>query len=192
MKNFKYPPRKALFAPGIKLDDPRLCARVWWLRKFLDSLTSKDFLGRLARGKHYAISGQVTKLSINRNHVEAIVVGTRSQGYSVTIDFRTGDAKTHEQIASEIRREPMLLSRILAGDMPTEIESVFSSHNLDLFPGGKLGEGLYDMRTNCSCPDYRNPCKHSFAVLYILAEQIARDPSLLLTLRGFDLEKLTI
>ena len=41
-----------------------------------------------------------------------------------------------------------------------------------------------DLDTDCSCPDYANPCKHIAAVYYILAEMFDEDPFLIFKLRG--------
>ena len=38
--------------------------------------------------------------------------------------------------------------------------------------------------TDCSCPDWANPCKHIAATHYVLGEAIERDPFLLFELRG--------
>jgi transposase-like protein len=49
---------------------------------------------------------------------------------------------------------------------------------LDLLPGA--GEVL----TNCNCPDFAVPCKHSAAVCYLVADALDDDPFALLLLRG--------
>ena len=41
-----------------------------------------------------------------------------------------------------------------------------------------------DLSTDCSCPDWSNPCKHIAAVYYLLGEEFDRDPFLLFRLRG--------
>jgi uncharacterized Zn finger protein len=41
-----------------------------------------------------------------------------------------------------------------------------------------------DLKTDCSCPDWANPCKHIAAVYYLLGEQFDEDPFLLFELRG--------
>ena len=45
-------------------------------------------------------------------------------------------------------------------------------------------EKLRDLETECSCPDWSNPCKHIAAVYYLLGEEFDRDPFLLFKLRG--------
>src|SRR5207247_5960396 len=47
-----------------------------------------------------------------------------------------------------------------------------------------------DLATECSCPDYSNPCKHIAAVYYLLGEEFDRDPFLLFKLRGLSREEL--
>ena len=102
----------------------------------------------------------------------------------------TSARPTRPRLVAAIRREPMLVARLLADDLPTEVEALFRKEGFDLFPGGKLGPGRYDMTTACSCPDYANPCKHTSAALLILGEEIARRPATLLELRGILLEEL--
>ena len=58
-------------------------------------------------------------------------------------------------------------------------EEAFRAAGLSLFP--RTG---WDLRTNCSCPDWSNPCKHIAAVYYLLGEEFDRDPFLLFKLRG--------
>jgi uncharacterized Zn finger protein len=69
--------------------------------------------------------------------------------------------------------------------MPQDIEDIFKETGLSLFP-----EKLKDLQTECSCPDYSNPCKHIAAVYYLLGEEFDRDPFLLFRLRGLGREEL--
>lgn len=185
MSKKKYPVRIPRYAAGIRAQESRSGgARTWWARRWLEVLERMGLGARLGRGKHYAVSGQVTGMRIEGPHVEAQVVGTRENPYRVTIDFRVPEGAAREAIVSRIKGEPMLAARLIADDMPTEVEQAFRDCGLDFFPGGKLAPGVYDMTTACSCPDYANPCKHVSAVLLILGEEIARRPMTLLELRG--------
>ena len=69
--------------------------------------------------------------------------------------------------------------------MPQDIEDVFKKVKLSLFP-----EKLKDLTTNCSCPDWSNPCKHIAAVYYLIGEEFDRDPFLLFRLRGLGRDEL--
>ena len=185
MSKKKYPVRIPRYAAGIRAQESRSGgARTWWARRWLEVLERMGLGARLGRGKHYAVSGQVTGMRFEGPHVEAQVVGTRPDPYRVTIDFRVPEGAAREAIVARIKGEPMLAARLIADDMPTEVEQAFRDCGIDFFPGGKLAPGVYDMTTACSCPDYANPCKHVSAVLLILGEEIARRPMTLLELRG--------
>ena len=191
MSKKKYPVRIPRYAAGIRAQESRSGgARTWWARRWLEVLERMGLGARLGRGKHYAVSGQVTGMRLEGPHVEAQVVGTRPDPYRVTIVFRVPEGAAREAIVARIKGEPMLAARLIADDMPTEVEQAFRDCGLDFFPGGKLAPGVYDMTTACSCPDYANPCKHVSAVLLILGEEIARRPMTLLELRGIAEEDL--
>ena len=191
MSKKHYPVRIPRYAAGIRAQESRSGgARTWWARRWLEVLERMGLGARLGRGKHYAVSGQVTGMRLEGPHVEAQVVGTRPDPYRVTIDFRVPEGAAREAIVSRIKGEPMIAARLIADDMPTEVEQAFRDCGLDFFPGGKLAPGVYDMTTACSCPDYANPCKHVSAVLLILGEEIARRPMTLLELRGIGEEEL--
>ena len=95
------------------------------------------------------------------------------------------DEEEWEQVLSVLSRQAIFVAKLLAGEMPQDIERVFTQAKLSLFPQ-KRG----DLRTDCSCPDSSNPCKHIAAVYYLLGEEFDRDPFLLFRLRGLEREKL--
>lgn len=71
------------------------------------------------------------------------------------------------------------LPKLLAGEMPVDIEAIFQHVGLSLFP-----QTPRDIGFTCSCPDWGNPCKHAAAVYYLIAEQLDVDPFVLFHLRG--------
>ena len=190
-KGRRYPVRIPRYAAGIRAQEPRTSSgRSWWAREWMRRMEAMGMRGRLGRGRNYAISGQVVSLAIAGPEVSASVQGTRPEPYAVTISFRTPDDAAHDRIVSAIRAEPVRVARLLADDLPQEVEGVFRDEGLDLFPGGRLGPGRDDVTTACSCPDYANPCKHSAAVMFLLGEEVARRPLTLLELRGIMPEEL--
>ena len=146
--------------------------------------------GRMGRCRDYAVRGQVVSMEIEGCRVAAKVQGMREAPYAVTLDFRAPAGEAREAIVAALRREPITAARIMADDLPAEVEGIFRRQGFALFPGGKLGPGKYDMTSACSCPDYANPCKHVVAALLVLGEEIARRPATLLALRGIMLEDL--
>ena len=191
MSRKSYPVRIPRYAAGIRAQESRSgTGRSWWAREWARRIEAMGLRGRLGRGKSYALSGQVVAMTIDGGRVCATVQGTRPSPYEVSIDFRAPDGDARRRICAALRREPMLVARLLADELPTELPEIFRAEGFDLFPGGRLGPGRYDMTTACSCPDYANPCKHSAAALLILGEEIARRPATLLELRGISLEEL--
>src|SRR5688500_12322783 len=93
------------------------------------------------------------------------------------------DSSGHTQpsFAPPPRRRAMRTARADRGEMPPEIESVFESARVSLFPSRAS-----ELKTECSCPDWSNPCKHIAAVYYLLGEEFDRDPFLIFRLRGLD------
>jgi len=77
------------------------------------------------------------------------------------------------------------VAKLLANEMPDTIEDVFSDLGLYLLPHNRR-----DVATDCSCPDYANPCKHVAGVCYALAAALDRDPFLLFELRGLSRDRL--
>ena len=195
-----FPPRRPKSVRGIRSQEVRAAkSRVEWAKKWSAALERMDFCGRLGRGRNYAMSGQVTELRAEADGtVVAKVQGARPQPYEVSLDFRKPQGAARKRIVAAIRREPMLTARLLAGEMPMEVEEIFRAEGFDLYPGGKLDAvrrrtdagRLYDTVMACGCPDYANPCKHVFAALVLLGEEAARRPTLLLELRGVKMEEL--
>ena len=189
-----YPVRIARTAHGIRAQDLRTLVRTaWWARRWIASLEAMRLGPRLGRGRQYAAAGQVTDLVRTGSRVEAAVTGSRAEPYRVSLDFTaTADGRA----AAALRAEPMLLARLLTGDLPMEAEEILREVGVPLFPRaepiGKTPEGrpLYDVRMHCSCPDWARPCKHLVAVLLLLGEEIARRPATLLALRGVDVDAL--
>lgn len=153
----------------------------WWARRWIEVLESFNIGARLTRGKSYARKGQVMSIKIETGLVKAKVQGSNSRPYSVTIKVRTLTASEWDRLAEEFARKPIFAAKLLAGEMPEDLEAVFEEAGLSLFP-----EKIGDLDTDCSCPDWSVPCKHIAAVYYLMAEEFDRDPFLIFKLRGVD------
>ena len=155
----------------------------WWAKRWIAVLESFNIGSRLGRGRSYARRGQVTAIQIAPGKVTAKVQGSRPQPYAVTIEIDKLTAKDWDKLVGELNAQAAFAAKLLAGEMPQDIEAVFKKAGLSLFP-----TALKDLKTDCSCPDYSNPCKHIAAVYYLIGEEFDRDPFLLLRLRGGDRE----
>jgi uncharacterized Zn finger protein len=113
------------------------------------------------------------------------VQGTRRTPYGVQITMPAASDERWEAIVETLAGQAGYAARLLAGELPHEIEEVFAQAGVALFP--ERGSHLI---TNCTCPDWATPCKHAAAVCYLMAEAFDDDPFLLLAFRGREREAL--
>jgi uncharacterized Zn finger protein len=157
----------------------------WWSRRFLSAVESILTGGRLTRGRTYARQGQVIDLGIGSGLVVAQVQGTRRTPYGVQITMPAASDERWAAIVETLAGQAGYAARLLAGELPHEIEDVFAQAGVALFP--ERGSHLV---TSCTCPDWATPCKHAAAVCYLMAEAFDDDPFLLLAFRGREREAL--
>src|SRR5574341_2073368 len=176
-----YKPKPRIKAKGgIKSQSKRgSFGESWWAKRWIATLESFNIGARLGRGRSYARSGQVLSIDISKGEVKAKVQGSSPKPYSITIKVKTLSDADWKKLAEALSTQAIFAAKLLAGEMPQEIEQVFTGAKLSLFP-----EKLRDLETNCSCPDWSNPCKHIAAVYYLLGEEFDRDPFLIFKLRG--------
>lgn len=85
------------------------------------------------------------------------------------------------RIEETLSAQALYSARLLAGDLPPELEQVFAEVGAPLFP-----TGIDDLDLTCNCPDFAVPCKHLAATFYLLAEAFDADPFRILHWRGRD------
>jgi uncharacterized Zn finger protein len=182
-----YPPsRPRRVEGGIKARSKRgAIGEQWWSRRFIDVLESFGMKSRLARGRSYARAGQVLELRISSGYVTARVQGSRVQPYRVQLQVLPLTTAQWRDVEEALAAQALFRARLLAGEMPPEIEEVFAGCGTPLFPRSPR-----DLTMSCSCPDWGVPCKHLAAVCYVLAEAFDVDPFGILALRGRDREAL--
>ena len=165
---------------GIKAKSKRgAIGEQWWSRRFIAVLDSYGMSSRLQRGRAYARRGQVLEFTLAAGKVTARVQGSRPQPYQVSITVRPLTAAQWRAVESRLAGQALFRARLLAGEMPAEIEEVFAACGTPLFP-----ESSRDLTMSCSCPDWGIPCKHLAAVCYVLAEAFDADPFAMLAWRG--------
>ncbi len=171
-------PRKA--EGGIRVNSKGgVVAKKWWSKRFIEILSSYGWANRLQRGRRYARSGQVLRINIESGKISAEVQGSMAKPYRVEIEFQEIDERTWNNIIDAMKKKPEFTSLLLAGELSPEIEELFEKSGSKLFPAKPD-----DIKMNCSCPDYANPCKHIAAVFYVMADAFDSDPFILLQLRG--------
>ncbi len=151
----------------------------WWSKRWVSVLESFNMGARLTRGRSYARQGQVLSIDVQPGLVKARVQGSRPRPYNVEIHLKPLSDQDWDKVTDAMADQAIFAAKLLAGEMPTNIEEAFSAVQLSLFP-----TAARELETDCSCPDWANPCKHIAAVYYLLAERFDEDPFLIFKLRG--------
>ncbi|CBN58150.1 MULTISPECIES: SWIM zinc finger family protein [Kamptonema] len=151
----------------------------WWTEQWLDLINSYRFKKRLERGWKYAREGNVLSIEFQGQKVIAQVRGTEPEPYQISLWLDTFSDEDWGYITENMAQRAVFSAKLLAGEMPQNIEDVFAVAGKRLFPFN-----LSDVHSQCSCPDKANPCKHISAVYYLLGERFSEDPFVLFQLRG--------
>lgn len=157
----------------------------WWVQRWVDLLNAYRFKKRLERGRIYAREGHILSLEYKGAKVTALVQGTAEEPYTLSIWLDTFSPEDWTYVIDSLSAQAIYSAQLLAGEMPADIEAVFTANGLSLYPFS-LGE----VHSKCSCPDPKNPCKHIAAVYYQLGDLFREDPFVLFQLRGRSRESL--
>ena len=181
MSYYYFKPTKAKeVEDGIKARSKRgAFASSWWAKRWIAALERLVDSGRLGRGRSYARKGQVISIDEKKDGILAKVQGSRSTPYKVTIKIASLSDSQWDAVIDALAEQAIFTAQLLAGEMPQDIEEAFKEAGASLFP-----EKRGDLETDCSCPDWANPCKHVAAAHYILGERFDEDPFLIFRLRG--------
>ena len=177
--DFRNKPRaKKPPASGIKV---RKIGATWWGQRWIEALErmSRDNLNRLGRGRGYARAGRVHDLRVEPGVVSAFVTGSESEPYEVTLRVAMLPPTSWQKAIEAMSKQAVFAAELIGGHMPQDIEQAFRAAGHSLFPAKQR-----EIETDCSCPDWANPCKHVAAVHYVLGEAFDKDPFLLFELRG--------
>ncbi|MBD2347151.1 SWIM zinc finger family protein [Anabaena subtropica] len=160
-------------------------SREWWSQRWLDLLDSYRFKKRLERARIYSRQGNVLSIEFKGAKVLARVQGSEEEPYKVSLSLDPFSDEEWGYVIETMSQKAVFAAKLLAGEMPQNIEEVFTSNGLSLFPFT-----LSDVHSKCSCPDKANPCKHVGAVYYQLGDRFSEDPFVLFQLRGRTKEKI--
>lgn len=167
------------------MDSTLQASREWWSQRWLDLLDSYRFKKRLERARNYARQGNVLSIEFKGAKVLAQVQGSEVEPYKVSLSLDPFSEEQWGYVIETMSERAIFAAKLLAGEMPQNIENVFTANGLSLFPFT-----LSDVHSKCSCPDKANPCKHIAAVYYQLGDRFSEDPFVLFQLRGHTKEQI--
>ena len=153
--------------------------RNWWTNKWIDLVEKLESGNRLTQGKNVAKKGQVIYIKIQKGLIFAKVQGERLKPYQIRIEVNSISEEIWGELLAEITTNAYFVAKLYTGKIPEAIDELFTNRGVSLIP-----QMEQDLRAGCTCPDWANPCKHSAAVFFILADMINVDPFILFKLRG--------
>lgn len=159
--------------------------RNWWTDQWIELIEKLESGNRLTQGKKVAKNGQVIYIKVQKGFIIAKVQGERLKPYQIRIEVNKISEEIWGDILAEIASNAFIVAKLFTGKLPERINEIFAKKNTSLIPFMEQ-----DLRAGCTCPDWANPCKHSAAVLLILADMLDEDPFLLFKLRGKAKEEL--
>ena len=138
----------------------------------------------LAEGLRYARIGQIVRLEIEPGSLVAAVQGTALKPYTTRLIVGAFSPRQWESIIEAMAQEALFLIKLLARELPEELETVLAGRGLALLP-----RRLEPVRMECTCGRPAR-CRHAMAAGYLFAEQLASDPLQILAMRGMSGERL--
>lgn len=175
----KRPNLKPVIIEGTKL------ARTWWGKAWNRNLESyADYSNRIGRGKSYVKHGSVLHLEIQPGLITALVQGSRSKPYEISIKIQPLNRSLWKAIQEACGHRIESMEALLAGQLPEDVGGILTAQRTGMFPSPK------EIGFDCSCPDWASMCKHVAAVLYGVGARLDDDPSLFFTLRSVEMQAL--
>lgn len=166
--------------PHIKpiMIEGRAIARTWWGKSWNVNLERyADYSNRIGRGRSYVRHGAVLDLQIDSGQIDALVQGSRSRPYSVTIKIKAIAKEIWKKIKTSCEGKLDSLPELLAGKFPRSMDDIFMAEGKGLFPSP------HEIEFDCTCPDWAYMCKHVAATLYGISARLDEDPGLFFKLR---------
>ena len=167
------------------IGDDGLGQQPWWVEQWMELINGSRFKKRLERAWGYAREGHVTSIRFEGRRVHARVQGTGEDPYKVKLWLDVLNDEDWGYVLEALAQKARWSAQLLAGIMPSDIERAFAASGKRLFPFK-----LQEVRSECTCPDKANPCKHISAVYFLMGDRFSEDPFVLFQLRGRNRAKL--
>jgi uncharacterized Zn finger protein len=178
--------------PGGVLDGPVLWAGQRWMR-VVESVAPG---AALVEGLEYAKDGQTKRLTIAHGKIDALVQGRADRPYVTQIAMDVLAEADWERVVGVMGEGAIYAAKLLAGELPTNIEDAFGPLDLRLFPADAS-----ELRVSCTCEVHRAAvaagraegatsdarwCKHACCVAYLVAQRLCVEAFLMFGLRGLE------
>jgi uncharacterized Zn finger protein len=154
--------------------------KTWWGQAFVEAM-ERDNDPRLKRGRTYANTGKVYEFKIIGSSVQAKVKGNYYPFYKVSLELKQLTEDLKARFKDLVEKYPRIGVELARGRFAPDLLELCLAKQIVLLP-----TSWSQILAHCNCPDYGNPCKHQAGTYYMLANEIDKDPLLLLRLRGLN------
>lgn len=158
----------------------------WAAQRVLRVIEQAAEGGALREGLEYARQGQTRRIEFTDGRAQGSVQGRSSRPYKTVVGLKQFADEQRERIIAAMGDQALYAAKLLAGELPTNIEDLFGPLEMRLFPTESD-----DFELSCTCREKDKPwCKHAVCVAALLAERLGEDALLIFSLRGLDGEEL--
>lgn len=147
-----------------------------WGRRWVEAVEKEGDEARLSRGRAYARAERVYNIKFEKGKITAKVKGSRT--YTVSAEMKPFSKGEWKCISGKLQRGE-LAGSLLNNELPENINKLIGVPLID-----------HKLTSDCSCPDWGDPCKHVAALYYVLSDEIDKAPMILFALRGVSKEAL--
>lgn len=173
---------------GVKLPAGEVAGPTAWAAQRWLRLTEMAGEGqRMVDGLDYARQGQTKRIDVRPGVIEAYVQGRADRPYVSSMKMSVITLEQWDRVVMAMSEGAMYSAKLLAGELPSNIEEVFIPLGLKLFPAE-----LSDVEVNCTCSDFvaGTWCKHLCCTAYLLGHKLASEPFLMFSVRGLEAQDL--
>ncbi len=160
-----------------------------WVSQRLMRVVEQAATGEALReGLEYARLGQAKKFDVEGEFVSATIQGRMTRPYTTELRLTMFDHGSREKVIAAMGEQAVYAAKLLAGELPRDIEDLFAPLGLRLLPVEAA-----EVQPTCTCREPTPPkpwCKHAVCAAVLLAEKLAGSPLLVLGLRGLPVEEL--
>ncbi len=174
-------------ALSTSLGEDGLGQQSWWVAQWMELINSYRYKKRLERAWNYARQGNVMSIQFEGRRVHARVQGTEKDPYKVKLWLDVLNDEDWKYVIEAMAKKAKWSAQLLAGVMPKDIENAFAASGKRLFPFK-----LEEVKSECTCPDKANPCKHISAIYFLMGDRFKEDPFILFQLRGRSREQILL
>jgi uncharacterized Zn finger protein len=150
-----------------------------WSRRFLAALDTIGLGATWLPRRKAAQPARILSFTLAKSVVVALLQAPDGEPYRARIAMRAFSGSEWALIQRELSQRTRYAAKLLAGELPPDVTTVFDELDLPLLPRSSR-----DIAMDCSCPNWEVPCEHLVAACGRLAEAFDVDPFAVFAWRG--------